>query len=54
MPTCGMSQSVMRASVPTVAISGGEPLGVATSSPCTIRHTPNGRLFIMQALVIST
>jgi hypothetical protein len=44
----------MRASVPTVATSGAAALGVATSSPCTIRHTPNGRLFIMQAFVIST
>ena len=54
---CGMSQAVMRASVPMGANAGAAASaagpGVATSSPRVIRHTPNGVSSLRHALVIS-
>ena len=54
MPSCGMSQRVMRASVPTFAKRGGSPPGRATSSPCVIRQTPNGASCARQRFAMST
>jgi hypothetical protein len=53
IPCCGMSQLSMRASVPTLAKSGAAPPFGITSSPWTMRHTPNGEPSRRQAFAIS-
>jgi hypothetical protein len=53
MPSCGISQLAIVASVPIVANSGGSLPAAATSSPRVMRQTPKGRDSFRHSFVIS-